>query len=365
MTGGFPERKPSLPRAFAEDHFGDSPTHGGQIRRVMRYFPEAPGPYVDLSTGISPYPYPFTLPGPEVFTRLPEAGDMEGLARIAARAYGAPREAMIAAGPGTQLMIGVLPHLLGARDVTILGPTYSGHEHAWRAAGARVRRAVTWDGLLSATTREQPVCVLCNPNNPDGRVIPVLAQLDLAEACARRGGWLIVDETFADFGGESVIPALPREGLVVLRSFGKSYGLPGVRLGFLVASDGTAARMRQALGDWPLGGVALAAGSQALADRAWLEWTGNALQTDMRRLEEMLAAAGLDPAGGTCLFRLARTPLSAPNGAGDLWRFLCEQGIVTRVFDSESRARDIRFGLPRKAGEWERLERALAEWSGS
>jgi cobalamin biosynthetic protein CobC len=95
--------------------------------------------------------------------------------------------------------------------------------------------------------------VLVNPNNPDGRVVSTERLIELAVQCAARGGLLVVDEAFADFTPEiSMVPALPPATLV-LRSFGKTYGLAGLRLGFAIG-DRRDLTERPARGDGALGG---------------------------------------------------------------------------------------------------------------
>jgi cobalamin biosynthetic protein CobC len=128
----------------------------------------------------------------------------------------------------------------------------------------------------------------------------------LATELARKGGVLVVDEAFADLEGTgvSVAPLLPHPGLVVLRSFGKTYGLAGVRLGFLLASPALAGRVRMALGPWAVSGPAVAVGTRALGDLAWREQAAARLAADAARLDGVLRAAGLRPVGGTRLFRL-------------------------------------------------------------
>ncbi|MBB2157259.1 threonine-phosphate decarboxylase [Gluconacetobacter diazotrophicus] len=331
------------------------PAHGGQVRAVMRAFPDAPAPFVDLSTGISPYAYPFAMPDGAALTRLPERDDEDRLRRVAAEAYGVADPECIAAGPGTQMLIALLPFLLGPRAVTILGPTYGGHADAWRGAGARIHEVTGMQDLEDAAAVPGGVCVVCNPNNPDGRVCDAAWLAALADRCASYGGTLIVDEAFADFESCSIAPLLPHPGLIVLRSFGKSYGLPGVRLGFALAAPALAGRLRDIMGAWAVGTLALAAGRQALADRPWRDATRGRVRADAARLARCLAREDIEVAGQSTLFVLARAA-QAPS----LWRFLCQRGLVTRAFPE--RPSWLRLGLPRRPDEWTRLEQALSAW---
>jgi cobalamin biosynthetic protein CobC len=206
---------------------------------------------------------------PSCFTRLPDAAALEDLQRVAARAYGAANPGMVVAAPGTQILIGLLPFLLPRiGSVAILSPTYGEHGAAWAHAGYDVRVIDT------ISDRGDAACVvLCNPNNPDGTHHNPAMLVRLADELAGRGGMLVVDEAFADLEGTgiSLVPSLPHPAIVVLRSFGKTYGLAGIRLGFALAGPAMAMRLRRALGPWAISGAAIAAGCAALADAPWRE----------------------------------------------------------------------------------------------
>src|SRR5690349_20296003 len=75
--------------------------HGGELAAARRMFPGAPEPFIDLSTGINPCPYPLpALPG-EIFARLPDRLSIRALAAVAAATYGAPSPDHVAPAPGT------------------------------------------------------------------------------------------------------------------------------------------------------------------------------------------------------------------------------------------------------------------------
>jgi cobalamin biosynthesis protein CobC len=323
--------------------------HGGRLSEARRLFPGAPEPWLDLSTGINPVPYPLPAFDVESFARLPEPQAEAALRQTAADAYGAADPALIAAAPGTQILIELLPRLFPATRVAVLGPTYAEHAHAWRKAGADVRTVGSLDALDGAE-----VAVVCNPNNPDGRRLPREQLVALADRMAARGGFLLADEAFADLEGDgvSVAAALPHPGLVVLRSFGKTFGLAGLRLGFALASPARAGLIRDALGPWAVSGPALAIGRLALADRDWLAATAARLGVEARDLDACLAAAGLSVVGGTRLFRLAE------GDAASVFERLGRAGIFVRRFAGQPNR--LRFGFPGSPEGWERLRRALA-----
>lgn len=316
--------------------------HGGRLGAARRRFPGAPEPFIDLSTGINPIPWPVPPLPPEAWTRLPEPEALAALQQAAARAYGVADPAMVVAAPGTQILIQLLPRLFPQQRLCILGPTYAEHAACWAEAGTQVQMVTDLAAL------DGPA-LLCNPNNPDGRRIPPQALAELAA----RGGFLLVDEAFADLEEPplSCAPLLPRPGLVLLRSFGKSYGLAGLRLGFALLEPAAAARLRAALGPWAVSGPAIAIGIAALSDTAWRQAAADRLQADAARLDALLSRAGLRVLGGTRLFRLAE-------GDAAPWHDrLGRAGLLTRSFGFNPRW--LRFGLPGDAAAWTRLAAAL------
>jgi cobalamin biosynthetic protein CobC len=321
--------------------------HGGRLNAARRRFPHAPEPWIDLSTGISPHAYPLPTIAPEAWTRLPDTDAQCTLESSAARAYCAPAELAVVAGPGTQAFVQALPRLFPARRVATLGFTYAEHAAAWRASGAQVSQAVTLDELAA-----MDVAIVVNPNNPDGRVTPPAQLIELARRMASRGGILIIDEAFVDFNPEASVAPRAGDNVIVLRSFGKAYGLPGVRLGFALCDDAIAARLRAELGPWSVSGPALAVGAAALADSTWLEQSRLLLRDASVRLDRLLIAAGFGLVGGTSLFRLATI-----HDTGEWFEHLGRSGILTRSF-SEHR-NWLRFGIPASSLHWERLCQAL------
>lgn len=324
--------------------------HGGDLDRACARFPDAPLPWIDLSTGINPLPYPVPGLPREVWSRLPTAAEHDALLAAAARRYHVADIDTLVAAPGTQALIQLLPRLVPGSRVAVLGPTYDEHELCWTRQGHDVEVV---DGIDAAFAAGATVIVAVNPNNPTGRL---LSTGELCEAGARLAaldGLLVVDEAFVDVlpAGASVIPRRP-PATVVLRSFGKTYGLAGVRLGFAVADPPIAARLRGELGPWCVAGPALAIGAAALTDAAWLAATTIRLDETSRRLDRLLATAGFEILGGTPLFRLARHA-EAARMADRLGR----HGINVRAFGRQPDW--LRFGLPGIEAEWLRLADAL------
>ncbi len=338
----------NAPQSFAARLPAQAPiAHGGALDDASRAYPDAPRPWLDLSTGVSPRAYPFPAPPTEAWTRLPDRDAVARLEALAARAYCVADGAEVVAGAGTQAFIKALPRVFPAKRAATLGFTYAEHAACWSGAGALVHEAQELGELAQADA-----AVVVNPNNPDGRVCAPQDLAALARRMARRGGLLVVDEAFVDFAPQFSVAPLVAGNLVVLRSFGKAYGLPGARLGFALCAPPLAEALRAELGPWSVSGPALAVGAAALADADWLEESRVALEVAARRLDALLLAAGFDPVGGTSLYRLARS------GQAARWfERLCARGVLTRRF--AERVDWLRFGLPATQQDWERLATAL------
>lgn len=312
--------------------------HGGDLGEVRRRFPDAPLPWIDLSTGINPVPYPIPDLSAEAWTRLPSRAELATLIEAAALRYGVDDPETIVAAPGTQALIQLLPRLVPTSRVAIVGPTYEEHEVSWRRQGHEVTIVETLPSAADVT-------VVVNPNNPTGRLVPI------ADFTATKG-LLVVDEAFIDFHPRSA--SLVGKNCIVLRSFGKTYGLAGLRLGFAITERGIAQRLREEFGPWAVAGPAIEIGRRALADEAWLAATAARLDADCRRLDEMLTRAGCTVLGGTMLFRLVRHPKPAA-----IVEALGRGGIHVRSFPREPSW--LRFGLPANDEEFSRLANALSQ----
>nr|CAD6595996.1 threonine-phosphate decarboxylase [Rhizobium sp. TCK] len=326
--------------------------HGGNLARARALFPHAPEPWIDLSTGINPNSYPHSpLPG-NAFSRLPDPEDLGRLKEAAARSYGAPSAAHVAAGPGTQILLPIVARLLkNGGKAAILSPTYAEHARAARLAGYDVREVNDPERLLEAD-----LAVTVNPNNPTGRIVPRPQLLEFAARLREKGGLLVVDEAFQDASdSESVADAVDSGGLLVLRSFGKFYGMAGVRLGFAISHPGLIARIEDELGPWSVSGPALHIGSEALVDKEWKRAMRERLHRSAVRLDALFEQRGISVAGGTSLFRFIRHA-----DAQRIFNALGREGVFVRRF--EDRPEELRLGLPAD-DQWGRVETALAKFT--
>ena len=320
--------------------------HGGRLSEAERRYPQAPSPWLDLSTGINPEAWPGI--GKLVFDwqRLPDEAPLQTLEAAAAAYFGAT-EPQAMALPGTEFGLRGLAALGLPAPFRHVWPGYRTHAEALPGS-----EPIPFDSLLAQAMLGGTI-VLANPSNPDGRLVPPAELVDLAKALAKAGGWLVVDEAFIDaHAGNSIIPLLDgTEPVIVTRSFGKFFGLAGVRLGFAVGPAAIIARWREAVGSWPLSAAAIAIGTAAYADAGWIATARNALVVRAAALDSVLRHRGLEPFGACPQFRLVEC------NAPELFDRLAGAGILTRPFDYDSRW--LRLGVPASASELARLDRAL------
>ncbi len=319
--------------------------HGGRLRRAAAASGQPVEAWVDLSTGVGPFPWPVGEIPPRCWRRLPE--DEDGLMEAARTYYGTNS---LLAVDGSQCAIQLLPRLLASRRVAVVSPAYAEHAHAWKQAGNEVHELGYAD--VEAGIGSFDAVVLVNPNNPTGEYRPKADLLRWHETLRARGGWLVVDEAFMDpTPTQSLIGETAGEGLVVLRSFGKFFGCPGARLGFVAASPSLLEALQELAGPWPVSGPARWVGTQALRDADWCADTRLKLRQASQRLAGLLADHSLAPTGGTPLFQWVRSPQ-----AQGIYEHFLRHWILLRWFPA---LEGLRFGLPGTVKEWWRLETAL------
>ncbi|SLN17621.1 Threonine-phosphate decarboxylase [Aquimixticola soesokkakensis] len=311
--------------------------HGGGIDAACARFGGERGDWLDLSTGINPVPYPIHAFAADAWTALPDAAARDHLVQAARSFWNVPAQAAVLAAPGASSLIARLPGVFGAPDrVDIETPTYNEHAAAFRAQGWQV-------GTGQVGTGQAPVQVVVHPNNPDGRLWP---------ARALSGAHVIIDESFCDIApAQSHIARAAREDTVILKSFGKFWGLAGLRLGFAIGAPKVIDRLADLIGPWPVAGPALDIGARALSDQGWAQDTRARLGQDAARLDRMMVAKRALPLGGCDLFRLYEVEDARA------WQARLAQGRVwSRIFPYSQRW--IRLGLPAPQ-RWAQLEAAL------
>ncbi len=314
--------------------------HGGGIDAAIAIYGGERADWLDLSTGINPVGYPVPPLAAAVWSDLPDNAAQNRLLAAARAFWNVPNHLEIIAATGTSALIAAIPRLATAGIVEIFSPTYGEHAVAFRQAGWEVAEVGAWSGRASTA-------VLVNPNNPDGRV-HLLASLPNCPL-------VVVDESFADaMPRTSVLYAATPDNHLILKSFGKFWGLAGLRLGFAICAPDLAKKLRAMLGPWAVSGPALAIGALALSDRLWRVSEIGRLQRSCQRLNALLANAGFEITGGTPLFTLVKSAKAA-----HIHRTLAQDHILTRKFAAQPEW--LRLGLPGIETDWLRLEIALAK----
>ena len=322
--------------------------HGGDLSNAIIRFGTPKAGWLDLSTGINPVAYPDTAVDPSNLWNLPQQTVLDGLLGAARNFYGITAKADLVAAPGTQAILQCLPSLRDPSDVAILGPTYEEHAETWRAGGHHVRTVQTLADIGPAD-----VVVVVNPNNPDGQTYSPETLSAVAEKLAEKRGLLVVDQAFTDPTPElSLASNADVPGLILLHSFGKFFGLAGLRLGFASGTQKTITLLKRKLGPWAVSGPALAIGARAYADVRWVAETRNRLDEDRARLDKFLSENGFEIIGGTDLFCLG-----AHEKARKIYHLLGEAGILVRPFPDHPKW--LRFGLPGDDIAFNRLATAL------
>ncbi|MFJ4195282.1 threonine-phosphate decarboxylase CobD [Pseudomonas sp. NPDC089534] len=319
--------------------------HGGRLRRAALEYGIAEPDWLDLSTGLAPWPFAVPDIPLRAWARLPETDD--GLEQAACDYYGAAQVLPVA---GSQMAIQLLPRLRRAGKVGVLSPCYAEHAEAWRRSGYIVREVLEQEVDFFLDSLD--VLVVVNPNNPTGLSLTPARLLDWHARLAQRGGWLVVDEAFMDNTPQlSLAPHAHQVGLIVLRSFGKFFGLAGVRLGFVLAERKLLRLLAEQVGPWAVSGPTRVLGQACLLDTEG--HTRQRIRSDesSERLAALLERYGFKPQGGCALFQWLIT-----GQAAQLHEFMARRGILLRLFTHNS---SLRFGLPANAADEARLEQAL------
>jgi cobalamin biosynthetic protein CobC len=343
-----PRHRPHRQEDMTFPHDTLSTHHGGNLALARARYGTPPQGWLDLSTGINPVAYPAAAIDSASLAPLPDPDTLQALIATARETYRVPSGASLLAVPGSEIALRLLPFIMPDGQVAIVGPTYGSHDEVWAA-----RQPVSAISGLDRIPPAATIVVLTNPNNPDGRTLPGEDVARSTAALAGRGGMLIVDEAFADLHPDaSLAPFLDGAPAIVLRSFGKFFGLAGLRLGFVAGPPTVADRLRHLLGAWPVSGAAIAIGQAALGDHGWQSDARSRLAAAAERLRTLLARHGLRVAGGTDLFILVELP-----DAARLHARLAEAGIWTRIFPYRSDW--LRLGLPAGEAGFARLDAAF------
>lgn len=309
--------------------------HGGGIDAARRKYGGARIAWADLSTGINPCPYPLSKISENSWAALPDSDANGALEAAARKHWNIPDNASVLAANGVSVLIAQIPYLAQTATVSIPQPTYNEHAAAFETGG--------WQVTEASDAQAQ---VVVNPNNPDGRI---WTKNRLPSPNARL---TVIDESFCDVAPDATLVELASQpGVIVLKSFGKFWGLAGLRLGFAIGDPSLVQIMRARLGPWSVAGPALVIGTRALQDTDWADSARIRLKQDSARLDVLLCSHGAKVVGGTSLFRLYLVE------DAEVWQQrLARHRIWSRIFPYNPGW--LRLGVPHPL-HWPRLEAAL------
>ncbi len=320
--------------------------HGGDVHTLARELCKPIESILDFSSNISPLPLPegllsFLKERLNEIHFLPEVDSFE-LRKALAERYGLePQDILV--GTGTTQWIYSLPKAFGVKKVIIPIPTYSDYEDAAKLCGCEVDFSGPWpdadskknEALLKDIAQKASagsLVYICNPNNPTGRFIP---PQDLQEVIGARPNTIwVVDESYAQFAGPDDQTSLlglssSLSNLVVLRSFSKIYGIPGLRLGYVAGSRlGSVSGLHEL--PWAVGRLAQLAGSYLLEHTDELEGKVREFIRKEKEslLREMAFIKGLEPMESSVHFFLVR--VLPPWSSSQLYNALRPHGVLVR-----------------------------------
>lgn len=327
--------------------------HGGRLHEAARRWGIPVSDWLDLSTGISPFAWPVPALPASVWQRLPDEDD--GLEALCRHWLAVPGEAGCLPVPGSQAALQLLPRLRTTCRVGVPLPGYREHALAWQREGHEVVPLSVEQ--IDAALPDLDVLVCINPNNPTGHLYPTDTLLRWHQQLTAKGGWLVVDEAFLDASdGDSLASRCGLQGLIVLRSLGKFFGLAGLRAGVMVGPVAVCEALADLLGPWALSHPARWVMAKAVKDRGWQQLQRERLRQARQRLNELLSKAGLFPQGDSDLFALC-----VHDEAEAIREDLARQGILVRHFEQPGA---LRFGLPENESEEQRLLLALQTLPG-
>lgn len=332
--------------------------HGGDLHHIQQTHPEADTPWIDLSTGMNPWSYPWLekIASADLYAasnRLPGQDDYDACRAAYARYLGCQAENLVF-GAGSQALLEKIPQLFPTTTVYVLGPTYQEHGHSWSRMGHTVQYLPYTEESLNMIPPDK-VIIITTPNNPDGQCISSARLFEFSKKYCRGDGILILDEAFMDLTPEnSMIQYEVPDGVYILRSLGKFFGLAGLRLGVLHAAPLFCKRMKSLTALWNISTLTLTIATFALQDDLWIKTTRNTLAQKMDKLCQMVRHSGYQIVGRTNLYCLI-TGEDIP----DLFHRLAAGGIYTRSF--RDRPDFLRLGLPATPAACHRLNTLLME----
>lgn len=284
---------------------GMTTVHGGNVYEIASRLGCAPEEILDYSASINPYGPPPGLA--EVLGRsyplLQHYPDIHNghLLDAIARYHGVSQDQVVV-GNGSTELIYWLPRVLGISKALMVLPTFSEYQKAFELQGVHLAKLFTSPGNGFQPTVEElnevveqfspEAILLTHPGSPAGTLLTHEVRRWLIEKGKGSKVFCILDEVFIDFCEEESQKKLidDSDQFVIIRSMTKFYGLPGLRLGYLLTAEPQAARLRHYLPPWSINTFAQVAGPYCLEQREYRENTLEFIARERGRIEEALQA---------------------------------------------------------------------------
>ena len=267
------------------------------------------------------------------------------VAEAIARHHGVTAE-QIVVGNGSDELIDLLIRVKavpGVHNVLGFKPCFNMYPVLAKLCGATFRQvplnedfSFPWEAMTAMADENTALIFVTTPDNPSGFCPPVEAIMNFA-ATLPAGTFLVVDEAYMDFSDDekkhSVLPhlaQLPNVG--VLRTFSKSFGLAGIRLGYAVLPPSLAAAVRKARSPFSVNLLAEAAGVAALQDKEFRRETLRVTREGRSFLSMELKKIGFTVYPSQANFIMVKPPRSI--AANTLYTALLERGIIVRQLKS-------------------------------
>jgi len=323
--------------------------HGGQLQQVAEQFNTPIRDWLDLSTGIAPLSYSIPYIPLNVWQQLPQKNDALD---ETAKDYYQCNSLLVT--NGSQAIIKALPALWRKKNnnsIHVYLPKYGYTEHAyaWKNSHYQLHYYVDELPLLN-TIQPNSVLVIINPNNPTGKLFnrEVIGQYQ--QTIELLNGLLVIDEAFIDVAPEnhSMCSYVNNSHTLVFRSFGKFFGLAGIRIGFLIADNDWCAVFHEYLGPWQVNGPAQFIAQQALRDTSWQQLQKQQLKILRHKQEKILWQVFgheiINAISGCDLF--LTLSFHNDNYAEKLYTLLCEKAVYVRLTDEKDK---LRFGIAKES----------------
>lgn len=334
---------------------------------------QQPSSIIDFSANINPFGPPTsildncrelfngieTYPDPQSVLLKKKLAQREGLI-----------ESQLLIGNGGSELISLIGRLLAGKNVMIVEPAFSEYEKACRINECEISYfslskewEVDVDSFTEKLSNVQAV-FFCNPNNPTGLYFNKRIMENLLSACQRQGCYLIVDEAFYDFVSqyESLVPYLKDfPNLILLRSMTKIYAIPGLRLGYMIASSEIIERLTNYQSHWSVNSIAMKVGERCLEENEYVHQTVQFVSSQREILFDFYKRNGFIVTDSKVNFYLLRDRLLEEQYS--LFEFLLKKGIVPRhTFNFPGlEGKWLRFAI-RTDEENKKLLEAMQEW---